>query len=228
LIYFAVISAIGGVFGVARVFAGGLPPQSPSAQQPPADWPPQAAPHSTETKMTVSQLVVSILNSLVSNVVSLFLSLGITRIGFNILSGKEFNVGMVFSQGRILLRAVGASILFTLMVALGMLLLIVPGIYLAVRYGQFLQAIVDRDLSISDAFAYSSAITTNNRWQLLGLYAMFFLISLAGMLACCVGLIYAIPVTWLAGLAAYRWMQYGHRALLDHPATGQPMLKAGV
>jgi hypothetical protein len=25
-------------------------------------------------------------------------------------------------------------------------------------------------------------------------------------------------------LAAYRWMQYGHRALMDHPGTTRPLL----
>ena len=171
-----------------------------------------------------TQMVVSSAISLINQAVSLFLSLGITRIGLNIVSGKPFEIGMLFGGGKFFLRVVGASILFALMVCLGLLLLIVPGVYLALRYGQFLNAIVDRNLGIMDSFSYSSAITTNNRGKLFLLYLLCFLVTIAGLLACGVGLVFAIPVTWLAGVVAYRWMQYGHRAALDHPGTQMPVL----
>jgi hypothetical protein len=47
---------------------------------------------------------------------------------------------------------------------------------------------------------------------------------LAGCLALCLGLFFAMPVMWLSWIVAYRWMQYGHRAALDHPGTQTPML----
>jgi uncharacterized membrane protein len=157
-------------------------------------------------------------------VLSTFLSLGATRIGLNLVSGKEVNAGMLFGEGRKLLRAIGASILFGLAVAVGLLLLIVPGIYIALRYGQFLAAIVDRDLGIFESFNYSSSLTTNNRLLLLGMWILCVLIILAGFIACGVGLIFAIPVVWLTSMVAYRWMQYGHRAAMDHPGTLTPLL----
>jgi len=49
-------------------------------------------------------------------------------------------------------------------------------------------------------------------------------VVLAGMLACGIGLFFAIPVTWLSALTAYRWLQFGHRAALDHPGTTTPQL----
>ena len=164
------------------------------------------------------------LNVLISQVVSIFLSLGISRIGLNLVSGKEFSVGMLFGGSRKLLPAVGATILYGLMVALGMVLLIVPGIYLALRYGQYLTAMVDRDLGIMESFQYSSSITTNNRMNLFLLVLLAIVIMLAGCLALVVGMIFAFPVVWLSWIVAYRWMQYGHRAALDHHGTKTPML----
>jgi hypothetical protein len=166
----------------------------------------------------------SIPNMILSQVLSTFLSLGAARIGLNLVSGKEVAVGMLFCEGRKLLRAIGASILFGLAVAIGILLLIVPGIYIALRYGQYMVAIVDRDLGIFESFSYSSALTTNNRLLLLGLWVLSALIVLAGLIACGVGLIFAIPMVWLTSMVAYRWMQYGHRAAMDHPGTLTPML----
>jgi uncharacterized membrane protein len=133
----------------------------------------------------------------------------------NLISGKEVKVGQLFGEGRKLLRALGAQILLTLMISLGCLLLIVPGIYLALRFGFCVTAIVDRDLGVIDSFKYSSSITANNRMPLLGLLLLCGLIGVAGLMACGVGLIFAAPMAWLSYLVAYRWLQYGRRAVLD-------------
>jgi hypothetical protein len=152
---------------------------------------------------------------ILGQVVSVWLSLGWIRLGLNLVDGKEAKVGMLFGEGRKLLKALLGSILFGLMVVAGLLLLIVPGIYLALRYGQYLTAIVDRDLGVMEAFAYSSAITTNNRMNLFVLGVLSFFIILAGILALLVGLIVAYPVVWLGWLVAYRWLQAGHRAAVQ-------------
>jgi len=166
----------------------------------------------------------SIPNIIISQIVSTFLALGAVRIGLNIVSGQAFSVGMLFGEGRKLFKAVIASILFWLMVVIGLVLLIVPGVYLALRYGQFMTALVDRDMGIMESFYYSSAITTNNRLNLFLLFLIGIGIIIAGCLALVIGLFFAYPVLWLSWMVAYRWMQYGHRAALDHHGTSTPML----
>jgi hypothetical protein len=166
----------------------------------------------------------SLLNIFLRQIVGIFLSLGTTRIGLNLVSGKEFSIGMLFGEGRKFLPAVGATILYWLMIGIGTLFFIVPGIYLATRFGQFLAAIVDRDLGVMESFRYSSTITTNNRMNIFVQMLLSIVIAVAGALACCVGLIFALPVIWLGWIVAYRWMQYGHRAALDHLGTQTPML----
>ena len=154
--------------------------------------------------------------------VSIFLSLGLTRIGLNLVSGKDVTVGMMFGEGRKLLRALVASFFFGIVVAIGFVLLIVPGIYIALRYGHYFAAIVDRDLGIMEAFAYSSTLTTNNRGNILVLKLLGIAVVIAGMLALLIGVFFAIPVVWLSSLVAYRWMQYGHRAAMDSPESNSP------
>lgn len=164
------------------------------------------------------------LNMLLTQLLSVFLSIGLTRIGLNLTSGKEFTIGMLFGGGGKLLPAFGATILYGLMVAVGLLLLIVPGIYLAIRYGQYLTAMVDRDLGVMESFRYSSSLTTGNRMNLFLLLLMSIAIVTAGFVALCVGMVFAIPVAYLSWIAAYRWMQYGPRAVMDHPGTQTPMV----
>ena len=211
LVYFGVMMGLGMISTFAGVLiTGGSPPQFD--------------PQTGQMTQEVGPVWFQVLNQLLSQVISTFLSLGAARIGLNIVSGREASVGMLFGEGRKLLRALVATILFSLMVGLGLVLLIVPGIYLALRFGQYLMAIVDKDLGIIESFKYSSSITTNNRVNLLVLWLFGILLSIAGLLALCVGILVVIPVMWLASIVAYRWMQYGNRAAMDHPGTAVPML----
>ncbi len=166
----------------------------------------------------------SVVSSLIQQAVTTFLTLGATRVGLNLVSGKEISVEMLFGGGKKFLPAFGASILYMLMVWVGLIFLIFPGIYLALRFGQYMPAMVDRNLGVFEAFSYSSKITKNNRVNLFLLALLGFLIAIAGCLALCVGLIFAFPVIILSNFVAYRWMQYGHRAALDYPGTATPML----
>lgn len=165
-------------------------------------------------------------DNVISGLINVFLTLGVKRICLNAVSGKQISVGMLFGQGRLLLRGFGASVLYVLMVIFGLLLFIFPGIYLALRYGQYLAVMVDKDLGIMDSFSQSAKITQNNLVNLFVIYLLSMLVGIAGCLALGVGLLFAYPVIWLAAAVAYRWMQYGGRAILDDPMTGQPLLSS--
>ncbi|RPJ34119.1 MAG: DUF4339 domain-containing protein [Verrucomicrobiaceae bacterium] len=164
---------------------------------------------------------------ILGNVLSIFLSLGLVRIGLNLVSGREVSVAQLFGGSRKLLPAIGASILFGAMMIVGFLLLIVPGIYVILRFGQFMNAMVDRDLGMMESLSYSSSITTNNRLNILLLGLLSIVIVIAGALALVVGLIFAYPLVWMSWMVAFRWMQYGSRAAMDHPGTTTPLLSGG-
>jgi uncharacterized membrane protein len=155
---------------------------------------------------------------------SLYLGLGMTRVGLNLVSGKEVSVGQLFGEGGKLMRMTGASIIYYAMVFLGLLLFIVPGIYLALRFMYYQTAIVDRNMGVIESLSYSSSITTNNRLNLFLLGILGIAIVIAGFLALVVGLVFAMPIVWLSWMVAYRWMQHGRLAAEDHPETTLPRL----
>ena len=166
------------------------------------------------------------LHILLSQIFSIFLSLGLARIGLNIVSGKAFTIGMLFGGGRHLVTACLASILYFAMIVVGLILLIFPGIYLALRFGQYLPAIVDKNLGVLESLKYSWTLTTSNALNLFVLGLLSFLVIVAGFLAFLLGLVVAIPIAWLTWMVAYRWMQHGYVAALDQPGTTTPMLAA--
>jgi uncharacterized membrane protein len=178
----------------------------------------------SKPQLSAAGFVMVLVLNIISNLITLFLTLGGLQISLNVVSGKPFSVGMLFGQGDKMVRAFFAQILFAIMVVAGLILLIVPGIYLALRYGQFMTAIVDKDMGIMDSFKYSSQLTENNRLNLLVIWLFSILIFIAGCLALIVGLLFAYPMMALMWVIAYRWMQYGGRAVLDDPTTQKPIL----
>jgi uncharacterized membrane protein len=101
-------------------------------------------------------------------------------------------------------KYVGASLLLGLAVGVGLLLLIVPGIILALMFMFSTLIVIDRELGPLDAMTESNRVTHGYKWNLLGLVPILFLINLLGILAFVVGLLVSIPVTALAFMHAYR------------------------
>lgn len=99
-----------------------------------------------------------------------------------------------------------ATLLVVLVVALGMLLLIVPGIIFLLMFLFTTFIVIDRNLGPIEAMKESRRITSGHRWKLLGLILLATLINLAGLLALVVGLLVTIPVTVLAFTYAYRFL----------------------
>lgn len=157
---------------------------------------------------------LALLQWVLSSLVDLFLGLGLARIGLNLVSGKAADISMLFGEGRKLVPMAAASIMYYAMVVVGLILLIVPGIYLALRFSQFGVAIVDKDMGAIESLKYSARLTEGNKMNLFGLYVLCILVVLAGILALLVGLLAALPVVYLAPYVAYRWLQGGRNAAL--------------
>lgn len=100
-------------------------------------------------------------------------------------------------------RFLVTSFLYALLVIVGTILFIIPGIYFAVKYGLSLYFIVDRDAKIGEAFSLSSQATKGQKWNLLGLGILIILINIVGFIALLYGLLVTIPVTMLASAYAY-------------------------
>jgi uncharacterized membrane protein len=96
------------------------------------------------------------------------------------------------------IKFIGCAILEWLIVSVGLLLLIVPGIYLATKLQFSLLYIVDTDCGILEALKKSYRITTGNFWRV---FCIEFLSSLLW------GTVILIPVGLLMQVYAYRWLR---------------------
>ncbi len=81
-----------------------------------------------------------------------------------------------------------------------MILLIVPGVIVALGLSMTTLCIVDKDLGTIDAMKESWRITTGQKGGLFVYGLLAFALLLAGVLACCLGTLVAAPVAAI-GLA---------------------------
>lgn len=158
---------------------------------------------------------VAFITNIISNIISLYLGLGAVRYGHRLVKGETPEIGDLFSQSHKLLSTIGATILFGVAVFIGLILLIVPGIILAIRLGFYQQAIVEKNLGAIDALKYSMQLTKGNGFPIFGLYVLGFFIVIAGILALVVGLIWALPTVWLSQIVAFRYLHGGRKSIKE-------------
>jgi len=117
-------------------------------------------------------------------------------------------------------KYLGAKILAAILIIIGLILLIVPGIILALMFFAVQYLVIDKKLGPVAALKESKRITTGHKWDLFVLLIVVILVNLLGALALFVGLLVTIPVTILAMVHAYRTLE--HKANEIAPAA-QPV-----
>jgi uncharacterized membrane protein len=101
-------------------------------------------------------------------------------------------------------KYLGTSILLALAVAVGFVLLIVPGIIFGLMFMFATFIVIERELGPIDALSESHRLTRGYKWPLFGFVLLLLLVNVLGLLALIVGLLVSIPVSTLAFVHAYR------------------------
>ncbi|MDB5244983.1 MAG: hypothetical protein JWN90_88 [Parcubacteria group bacterium] len=109
-------------------------------------------------------------------------------------------------------KFVGTSLLLGLVVLVGFILVIVPGIIFGVMFGFSLYLVIEEDLNPIEAFKKSALLTKGNRMPLFLLGLALIGINLIGLIVFLVGLLVTLPVSALAVVHAYRTLA-GHKTL---------------
>ncbi len=140
----------------------------------------------------------------ISNIVLYWLCFGMTVIVLKIIDQKPYAWTNIFIIDKQVVWYLVGSFLYGLMVAVGLLFLVIPGIYLAIRYGFFWYAIVDGRKGVIESFKESTRITDGVKWNLM-LFAFASVgVILLGVLCFGIGLLVAAPVVMLATAHLYR------------------------
>ena len=150
------------------------------------------------------------LASLLLNLLTLIFSIGFIQLALKLARKEEASLNdLIPTSINRYLKVLGGGIAVALVVFLGFILFIIPGIILSLRYSQVTYLLIDQDLSIREAFHESNRLTWGARTKvkifLLGITSL--LCVIAGLLLFIVGIIVAFPVIILAHVCAYLAMR---------------------
>jgi uncharacterized membrane protein len=137
------------------------------------------------------------------------LELGMTNVTLKLRDNGRAEFADVFNIFDRVPFFIVALLMVLVIVGIGLILLIIPGIYLAVRLQFVGFRILDGDNPI-EALQNSWAITQGHVLELLMFDLLLFGIILAGVLALLVGVLIAVPVAGLALADMYRFLKPSH------------------
>ncbi len=135
---------------------------------------------------------------------SILIKIGLVKLFLKVVDGQHTSWKEIFKHTELFFVYLGTSLLFGLGIAAGLVLLIIPGIYVLFTYMFAPIIVIDQKISIRNAFKKSKEMTKGVKWKLLGFLLVLGLANILGALVLFVGLLVSIPVTSLAYMSVYR------------------------
>ena len=122
-----------------------------------------------------------------------YIQLGIAVFSLDVYNKGEVNFTTIFSRFNDL-KPIIFIIILTIAIALGFILLVIPGIILALMYSQIFFILADDpDIGIIEAFNLSEKMMRNNKWQLFMLNLEAFLYFFAGIFTLFIWWVWLLP-----------------------------------
>lgn len=152
-----------------------------------------------ETPTQKSEIV-----SLILTFVQLFLSLGFTKVMLLLVQDAYVEVADMFNNFRSFLSFFVASFLYGIAVFIGLFLLVVPGIFIAIRFQFYPYFIIEQGESSFTALQKSYNLSQNLSWELLLLGIAVVALNAVGVLLLGIGIIFTYPLTTMATAVVYK------------------------
>ena len=122
-----------------------------------------------------------------------YIQLGIAVFSLDVYNKGEVNFTTIFSCFNDV-KPIIFIIILTIAIALGFILLVIPGIILALMYSQIFFILADDpDIGIIEAFNLSEKMMRNNKWQLFMLNLEAFLYFFAGIFTLFIWWVWLLP-----------------------------------
>lgn len=153
--------------------------------------------------ISVGLSLVGLVFSIVAQVIATLLSAAAVRGALDVVEGQPVSFGAMFERWD-KLQVLIAALIIAVVSAVGFILCVLPGIVVIFLTYLTTFFIVGGGRSAIDGITDSVKFTANHVGELLLLALLSVLVIFAGILACLVGLLVAIPVTTIAAAYAFR------------------------
>lgn len=141
--------------------------------------------------------------SLAFNIVTPALTAGYYFVAFQIARNRNAVFNDFFQGFNKFLPLFLVSLVSGVLIAIGFLLLVLPGVYLAVAYLFAQPLVIDKSADFWQAMETSRKLVTKKWFSFFGLLLMIFLLNVGGAILLGVGLLVTIPLSVCIIAAAY-------------------------
>jgi len=147
---------------------------------------------------------ITIICGLLGFFVGVYIHVATVYITLKVYKGEKPEFADIFGANRFYWRFLLADLLYGLIVMIGFILCIIPGIYLLIKYHFYGYIMIEQDAGVMDSLKLSWDITKGAWWDLFLLFILCWLIMLAGFILCGVGALFAWPIVIMAIVYAYK------------------------
>ncbi len=159
-------------------------------------------------RSSMTGLAGNLLFQVVINCFNILFTAGLLLIGVRKVAEKSISWKMIFKGFSCAGKIIIAAILQFLLVTIGFLLLILPGIYLSMGYIMTIPLIVDKGLSPWQAMETSRKAVHKVWWKVAGIFTIMGLIFLVSFIPMAIGVIWTWPMFIILVGVVYRHL-YG-------------------
>lgn len=149
--------------------------------------------------------ILSIVFQLVITIMALPMSISVMIMAMRHANGKSVSAGEIFRHYGVVGSLFLAYVLLTIFIIIGMVLLVLPGIYLMFAYIFAMPLIVEKKMGAWHALETSRRASTKVWFRLTGLMLLISLINVLGMITI-IGWIWTVPWTILTLSMVYQKM----------------------
>lgn len=132
------------------------------------------------------------------------MEVGLLKTGLALYDGKEPTFSDLFAHPALAAKFLTGQIIHALMVVVGLLLLLIPGFSLGVRYAWFGFCIADGETHLTESFKHSAVLGAGQTTSLLVIFAVLLIFNLLGASLLGIGLLVTIPLSILILVSIYR------------------------
>lgn len=161
-----------------------------------------------------SAVVLFILLYLVVIFISIMIDIGLRRYFLGLVDGHKKHIKDLFhgvQSFRHAVKFLGIGLVVGIFILVGTLLIVIPGIILALGFMFIKYVAAENKLGFFDAIKYSWNITKGYKWKLLGLCLLIILFNILGVLALGIGLLITMPMTHIIFARAFRNLEHTHK-----------------
>lgn len=144
--------------------------------------------------ITVAVQLIPLVGILISLLITGPFTLGLVIFSLSISRDEEASVEQLFEGFNHLGTSIGAYIVMSIIISIGMLLLVIPGIIAALSVSMTFYIIADDDsIGVLDAIKKSNEMMNDHKWKLFTLYLRFFGLGIVCLLTLGLGFLWLIP-----------------------------------